>query len=41
VHVGLAPDRFAAVVAANTGLAAPDVMAAFTPEQSRPQPAHS
>jgi haloalkane dehalogenase len=28
VHVGLTPDRFAAVVAANTGLAAPDVMAA-------------
>jgi haloalkane dehalogenase len=36
VHVGLTPDRFAAVVAANTGLAAPDVMATFTPEQFTP-----
>src|SRR5689334_2003468 len=36
VHVGLTPDRFAGVVAANTGLAAPDVMAAFTPEQLAP-----
>ena len=36
VHAGLTPDRFAAVVAANTGLAAPDVMAAFSPEQFAP-----
>jgi haloalkane dehalogenase len=36
VYVGLTPDRFAAVVAANTGLAAPDVMATFTPEQFAP-----
>jgi haloalkane dehalogenase len=36
VHAGLRPGRFAAVVAANTGLAAPDVMAAFTPEQFTP-----
>jgi haloalkane dehalogenase len=36
VHVGLTPDRFAAVVAANTGLAAPDVMASFTEEQFAP-----
>ena len=32
-HVGLTPDRFAAVVAANTGLVAPDTLATFTPEQ--------
>ncbi|MEV0220079.1 haloalkane dehalogenase [Streptomyces sp. NPDC050704] len=31
VHVGLTPGRFAAVVAANTGLTDPDVMAAFAP----------
>ncbi|MEU6177359.1 haloalkane dehalogenase [Streptomyces coeruleorubidus] len=36
VHIGLTPDRFAAVVAANTGLAAPDVMASFTAEQFAP-----
>ncbi|MFC8141804.1 alpha/beta fold hydrolase [Streptomyces paradoxus] len=36
VHVGLTPDRFAAVVAANIGLAAPDIMAAFSPEQFAP-----
>lgn len=36
VHVGLTPDRFAAVVAAITGLAAPDVMASFTAEQFAP-----
>ncbi|WP_017584121.1 haloalkane dehalogenase [Nocardiopsis valliformis] len=36
VHAGLTPDRFAAVVAANTGLAAPEVMAAFTPERFDP-----
>ncbi|MGI5430298.1 haloalkane dehalogenase [Streptomyces sp. CA-179760] len=33
VHVGLTPDRFAAVVAANTGLADPDYMATLTEEQ--------
>jgi haloalkane dehalogenase len=33
VHVGFTPDRFAAVVAADTFLADPDVMAAFPPEQ--------
>ncbi|WP_317891437.1 alpha/beta fold hydrolase [Saccharopolyspora pogona] len=36
VHVGLTSDRFAAVVAANTGLAAPGVLATFTPEQLAP-----
>ncbi|MGP4084820.1 alpha/beta fold hydrolase [Streptomyces sp. KR55] len=36
VHVGLTPDRFAAAVAANTGLTDPDVMAAFTSEQFAP-----
>lgn len=32
VHVGLTPERFAAVVAANTGLTDPDFMATLTPE---------
>ncbi|MGI5430292.1 haloalkane dehalogenase [Streptomyces sp. CA-179760] len=32
VHVGLTPDRFAAVVASNTGLTDPDFMATLTPE---------
>ena len=33
VHVGLTPDRFAGVVAANTGLPAPEIMASFAPEE--------
>jgi haloalkane dehalogenase len=33
VHVGLTPDRFAAVVASNTGLTDPDFMAMLTEEQ--------
>ncbi len=32
VHVGLAPERFAAVVAANTALPDPDLLALFSPE---------
>ncbi|MEV0637049.1 haloalkane dehalogenase [Streptomyces sp. NPDC050619] len=33
VHVGLTPDRFAAVVASNTGLIDPDFLATLTQEQ--------
>jgi haloalkane dehalogenase len=32
VHVGLRPELFAGVVAANTGIADPDLLAMFTPE---------